>query len=113
MILKASFLAVLLLGVYAAFAFGSFGHDDVALTAAVPLDLTSNLSRIRTNDAVVVNSAAKADRLPTVASFAETTAVATEPDQLAQTPADGKTVSTKPPITSWHWHAGSNKVTRK
>jgi hypothetical protein len=38
MILKAILLAVLMLGVYAAFAFGSIGHDEVALTAAVPLD---------------------------------------------------------------------------
>jgi hypothetical protein len=112
MMLKASFLAVLLLGVYAAFAFGSVGHNDVALTAAVPLDLMSNLPPGRTNDTVVVSSAAKADRLPTVASFAETTTVAIKPDQPAQAP-DGKTVVTKPPITSWHWHAGSNKVTRK
>jgi hypothetical protein len=113
MILKASFLAVLLLGVYAAFAFGSISHDDVALTAAVPLDLMSNLSPGRTNDTVAVNSAAKADRLPAVASLAETTTVAIEPDQLAQAPTNGKAMLTKPPITSWHWHAGSNKITRK
>jgi hypothetical protein len=111
MILKASFLAVLLLGVYAAFAFGSIGHDEVALTAAVPLDLMTNPSPSRTNDTVVVNSAAKADRLPIVASLAATVAI--EPDQLVQAPADGKTGLTKPPVTSWHWHAGSNKVARK
>jgi len=81
MMLKASFLAILLLGVYAAFAVGSIGHNDVALTAAVPLDLMSNLSPGLTND--TVNSAAKADRLPTAASFAETTTVAIKPDQPA------------------------------
>jgi hypothetical protein len=112
MILKASFLAVLLLGVYAAFAFGSIGHDEVALRA-VPLDLMTYPSPSRTNDTAVVNSAAKADRLPIVASLAETTTVAIEPVQLTHPPAGGKTGLTKPPVTSWHWHAGSNKVTRK
>jgi hypothetical protein len=113
MILKASFLAALLLGVYAAFSFGSIGHDEAALMTAPPLDSKTNPSPSGTDDRVVVNSAAKADRLPTVASLAEITTIAIEPAQLAQAPADGKTEVTKPPVTSWHWHAGSDKVTRK
>jgi hypothetical protein len=85
--LKASFLAVLLLGIYAAFAFGSIGHDEVALTAAAHLDLISSGG---THDTLVVNSAAKADRFPSVASSVQTTTVSIEPVKFAPVPADSK-----------------------
>jgi hypothetical protein len=103
--LKVNFLAILLLGVFAAFAFGSI--------AAVPFDPTNNVQRGLTNDPFVVNSAAKSDRLPTGRSTIELTEAATEHTKLSSLSVEDKSVLTKPPITSWHWHAGSNKISRK
>lgn len=50
--LKVNFLAILLLAVSAAFAFGSIDHE-VAIIAAVPFDLTNNVQRGLINDTFV------------------------------------------------------------
>jgi hypothetical protein len=111
--LKASFFVVLPVGIYAAFIFGSFGHEKAAPTAAAPLDSTTNLDRAgATKNTFVVNSAAKADRLPIVAVAAESTKVAIEPIKLPAQ-ASGNTATATAPVTSWHWNASSNKITRK
>jgi hypothetical protein len=109
--LKASFLAVFLLDIYAVFTFESIGHEETALTAASPL--ATGPSTSGTEDTFEVNSVAKADRLPRIGTAAETTTAAIEPAKLAPAPAERKGEATKTPVTSWHWHAGSNKITRK
>jgi len=56
-----------------------------------------------------VNSGAKADRLPIVASSDEAKKEVIEPVKVASSQVQAE----KAPITSWHWHVGSNKITRK
>jgi hypothetical protein len=99
-----------LFGMSAVFALRPTGQDALAeLAAAAPLNGTTAYSRNEDIETFDVNSRAKADRLPVVASGDEVKKVVIEPVKLtgsqAQTP--------KAPITSWHWHAGSSKITRK
>jgi hypothetical protein len=63
------------------------------------------------DEPIVVNSSAKSDQL-----FAtpprEITIGVSEPARIAPV-VDSKPAAVQAPITSWHWHEGSKKVTRK
>ena len=86
------------------------GQDALAeLAAAAPLNGTTAYSPNEAIETFEVNSGAKADRLPVVASSDEAKKVVIEPVKVASSQVQAE----KAPITSWHWHAGSNKITRK
>jgi hypothetical protein len=94
-----------LFGMSAVFALRPASRDALAeLAAAAPLNATTAYSPNEAIETFEVNSGAKADRLPVVASK-----VVIEPIKL--TGSEAQTANA--PITSWHWHAGSNKITRK
>ena len=95
-----------LFGMSAVFALRSTSRE---LAAAAPLNVTTAYSPNETIETFEVNSGAKADRLPVVASSDEAKKVVIEPVKVASS----QVQATKAPITSWHWHAGSNKITRK
>lgn len=96
-----------LFGMSAVFALRSTNRD--ALAAAAPLNATTAYSPNEAIETFEVNSDAKADRLPVVASSDEAKKVVVEPVKVA----NSQVQAAKAPITSWHWHAGSNKITRK
>jgi hypothetical protein len=111
--LKAICLALILLsGMTAALALRP--HNSAASGAAVLAshDLTTAIAE-EPDDAFSVNTSSKADRLPSAVPGDETKKLATSP--IAATPirTENKSERAKPQITSWHWHAGSKKVTRK
>jgi hypothetical protein len=94
-----------LFGMSAVFALRPASRDALAeLAAAAPLNATTAYSPNEAIETFEVNSGAKPDRLPVVASK-----VVIEPIKL--TGSEAQTANA--PITSWHWHAGSNKITRK
>jgi hypothetical protein len=99
-----------LFGMSAVFALRPIGQDALAeLAAAAPLNATTTYSPNEAIETFEVNSGAKADRPPIVASGDEAKKVVIEPIELTGSQAQ----TTKAPITSWHWHAGSSKITRK
>jgi hypothetical protein len=102
--------AIRLFGVGAVFALRPAGRDALAeLAAAAPLDATTAYSPNEAIETFEVDSSAKADRLPVVASSDEAKKVVIEPVKVASSQVQAE----KAPITSWHWHFGSNKITRK
>ena len=99
-----------LFGMSAVFALRSTSRDALAeLAAAAPPNATTAYSPNEAIETFEVNSGAKADRLPVVASRDEAKKVVIEPVKVASS----QVQAAKAPITSWHWHAGSNKITRK
>ena len=99
-----------LFGMSAVFALRPASRDALAeLAAAAPLDATTAYSPNEAIETFEVNSRAKADRLPVAASGDEAKKVVIEPIELTGSQAQ----TAKAPITSWHWHAGSSKITRK
>ena len=99
--------AIRLFGVGAVFALRPAGRDALAELAAA--DATTAYSPNEAIETFEVNSSAKADRLPVVASRDEAKKVVIEPVKVASSQVQAE----KAPITSWHWHVGSNKITRK
>jgi hypothetical protein len=98
-----------LFGMSAVFALRPTSRDALAeLAAAAPLNATTAYSPNEAIETFEVNSGAKADRLPVVASSDEAKKVI-EPVKVASSQVQAAAA----PITSWHWHAGSNKITRK
>jgi hypothetical protein len=87
--------------------FAPAGRDALAELAAA--DATTAYSPNEAIETFEVNSGAKADRLPVVASSDEAKKVVIEPVKVASSQVQAE----KAPITSWHWHFGSNKITRK
>jgi hypothetical protein len=106
-----------LFGVSAVFALRSTSRDALTdLAAAVPLDSTTAHPSHEAIENFEVNSSAKADRLPVVMPGDEAKKIAIEPVKVALEPvkvSSGQAQPAKGPITSWHWHAGSSKITRK
>jgi hypothetical protein len=99
-----------LFGVSAVFALRSPSRDALAeLAAAAPLHSTIAHPSDEAIENFEVNSSAKADRLPVIASGDEAKKVALEPVKVSSS----QTQAAKAPITSWHWHAGSSKITRR
>jgi hypothetical protein len=99
-----------LFGMSAVFTLRSASWDALAeLAAAAPLNATAAYSPNEAIETFEVNSGAKADRLPVVASSDGAKKVVIEPTKLMGSEAQ----TAKAPITSWHWHAGSSKITRK
>ncbi|MGA2995874.1 hypothetical protein [Bradyrhizobium sp.] len=99
-----------LFGVSAVFALRSTSRDALAeLAAAAPLHSTTAHPSHEAFENFEVNSSAKADRLPVVVPGDEAKKVVLEPVQVSSSQAQ----AAKAPITSWHWHAGSSKITRK
>jgi hypothetical protein len=99
-----------LFGMSAVFALRPASRDALAeLAAAAPLNATTAYSPNEAIETFKVNSGAKADRLPVAASGDEAKKVVIEPVKVARS----QIQAAEAPITSWHWHAGSNKITRK
>ena len=99
-----------LFGMSAVFALRPTGQHALAeLAAAAPLNAITAYSPNAAIETFEVNSRAKADRLPVAASGDEAKKVVIEPIELT----GSQTQTAKAPITSWHWHAGSSKITRK
>jgi hypothetical protein len=91
----------------------SIGQDKAAeLAAAMPFSVSNSHSINERTETFAVNSAAKADKLFVALSEDDPTKVAFDRVQLLPVQTDSKT-ATKAPITSWHWNASSNKITRK
>src|SRR5579859_7594408 len=109
--LKATFLAICLLGVSAAVILRAAGHQPPSeLAAAIPSDLASLQLASEPDAVVVVNSSAKADKLSITTSANATKVVTIEP----QAAANKKRLEPEQAETkSWHWSARSNKITRK
>ena len=104
-------MLAVLFGMSAVFALRPTGPDALAeLAAASPLNATTTYSPNEAIETFEVNSRAKADRLPIVAPGDEAKKVVIEPIKLTGSQA---AQTAKAPITSWHWHAGSSKITRK
>lgn len=111
---KATLLAVSLLGISAVVVLRAAGHEP-----ASPQSVSES------NDAVIVNSTAKADRLPVAVSANAAKVVEIEPQaakaakvvemepQPAASADQKKSMPAKAEVTSWHWNARTNKVTRR
>jgi hypothetical protein len=109
---KAICIAVVLLGVCVALTLRlTNGYQTADLAAAVPTDFAKARPPSERDEPIVVNSNAKADRL-FVALPPEITIGVSEPGRIAPV-VDSKPAAVQAPITSWHWHEGSKKVTRK
>ena len=103
--LKTVCLAFCLLSLSAAFALRPSG------TAKIALNLASAAGE--PDETPAVNAASKADRLP-IAHYSDQTRQATiQTTPVAPVQVEAATEPPKKQITSWHWHAGSNKITRK
>jgi hypothetical protein len=100
---------VCLLSLSAAFALRPTGSANTApnLAAAAPRDATGE-----PDASPAVNSVSKADRLP-IAFPDRIRQAKTEANGLVPVQVEVAPEPTKRPITSWHWHVGSNKITRK
>ena len=109
---NATVLAVCLLGASSVIILKAAGHQQAGEPAAASLyNGPSPQAVSEPEDAIVVNSASKADKLP-VAPFVNPTEVVKIERQAA--PNDQKmSAPVKAEVTSWHWNARSNKVTRK
>jgi hypothetical protein len=109
---KAICIAVVLLGVCVALTLRlTNGYQTADLAAAVPTDFAKARPPSERDEPIVVNSNAKADRL-FVALPPEITIGVSEPGRIAPV-VDSKPAAVQAPTTSWHWHEGSKKVTRK
>jgi hypothetical protein len=87
------------------------GYQAADLAAAVPTGFANARRPIERDEPIFVNSSAKADQL--IATLPpEITIGMSEPGRIAPV-VDSKPAAVQAPITSWHWHEGSKKVTRK
>ena len=109
---KAICIAVVLLGVCVALTLRlTNGYQAADLAAAVPTDSAKARPPLARDEPIVVNSSVKSDQL--IATLPpEITIGMSEPGRIAPV-ADSKPATVQAPITSWHWHEGSKKVTRK
>jgi hypothetical protein len=105
-------IAVVLLGVCVALTLRlTDGYQTADLAAAVPTGFAKARPSLGLDEPIVVNSSAKADQL--IAPLpSEITIGMSEPARIAPV-VDSKSAAVQAPITSWHWHEGSKKVTRK
>jgi hypothetical protein len=113
--LRTGWLAfVCLLSLVATFALKSTRSANTAanLAAGVPRDLAALATSISEPEPAV-NSASKADRLPIAFPDAEMRQADVAMNRVASVQVETASEPTLRQITSWHWHAGSNKVTRK
>ena len=110
---KATVVAVCLLGFSSAIILRAAGHQPAGeLAAAISLDHVPPQRPNESADAIVVNSASKADKLTIVRPAFKTKVVAIESQVTA--PAEQKKLEpAQIEIKSWHWNARSNKITRK
>jgi hypothetical protein len=106
---NAIFLALAcLLGMSAVLAFMPGTGDRVLSEAAVALPSTvSTLAINEAEDAPVVNTASKADKLSIAASDSAHQKVAVETIKVAPTSAPTRPAPKTREFTSWHWHVGS------
>jgi hypothetical protein len=109
---KAICIAVVLLGVCVTLTLRlTNGYQAADLAAAVPTGFAKARPPLERDEPIVVNSSAKSDQL--IATLPpEITIGISEPGRIAPV-ADSKPAAVQAPITSWHWHEGSKKVTRK
>lgn len=111
--LKAICLAsICLFGMTAALALRPNGNAAPGATVLTSRDLTTAVAD-EPNDAFSVNTSSKADRLPIAFSDDENKKAATKAVPAALIQIENKSEPSNPQITSWHWHAGSKKITRK
>ena len=109
---KAICIAVVLLGVCVALTMClTNGYQVADLAAAVPTGFAKARPPIERDEPIVVNSSAKADRL--IATLPAEITIGMSGLGRAPPVADSKPAAVQAPITSWHWHEGSKKVTRK
>lgn len=111
--LKAICLALILLfGMTAALALRPNGNGARGAAGLASHGLTPLLADDR-DDAFSVNRSSKADRLPSASSGDDTRKLATRSIAAAPQRVEDKSERAKPQIKSWHWHAGSKKITRQ
>ena len=111
---KATLIAVCLLGASAVVVLRAAGHEPAGkLATMAPLGRASPPSAGETNDAAVVNSASKADKLPVLRSADATKAVVSIEPQVAAPVIEKRPEPAPTETKSWHWNARSNKITRK
>jgi hypothetical protein len=111
--LKAICLALILLsGMTAALALRPNNSAAPGAAVLASRNLTTAIAE-EPDDAFSVNTSSKADRLPSAVSGDETKKLATSPIAATSMPIENKSEPAKPQITTWHWHSGSKKITRK
>lgn len=104
---KAICLAICLLGVIVAAVLTFADWEATAdLTATIPASITLE------PDDPVVNTSSKADRFPSSLP-PEITMGVSEPERVTTAIDQGLITTVQTPISSWHWHEGSKKITRK
>jgi hypothetical protein len=76
-------------------------------TAALPSTSMSTRAVEEDDEALVVNTSSKADKLSIAASDAAHQKVAVETIKVAPTSAPTRSAPKTREVTSWHWHVGS------